>query len=95
MKKPPEKQNKSAQKNTSKNIESLGEAYRKAAPYLNVGTVWFLSVLIFTWIGIKLDERWDTTPWLTVAGAVIGVVSGFYHFIKTVMQEDKSNKPSP
>ncbi len=32
--------------------------------------------------GQWLDQKWDTTPWLTLAGLVLGSVGGFYNLIK-------------
>jgi F0F1-type ATP synthase assembly protein I len=91
--KPPLKNNhNNSQSNKSNQIESFAQAYRKFGPYLNIGMVWALSVLFFTWIGIKLDEYWEIKPWLTTAGAVFGIITGFYHFIKTVMTEDNNKK---
>lgn len=81
----------SSLQNTSKNTESLSEAYRKLAPYLNIGIVWMASVLLFTWIGITLDKKWETKPWLTLLGAILGIVTGFYHFIKTVLRDDNQS----
>lgn len=91
---PPKKHNNSTEENHSNNIESLVEAYRKAGPYLNIGLVWALAVLFFTWLGIELDKKLNTVPWLTVSGALLGIATGFYHFIKTVMNEDKKNRKS-
>ncbi len=88
-KNPNKKQSK--QDSTSKHSENLAEAYRKVGPYLNIGVVWMASVLIFTWIGITLDKKWDTKPWLTLTGAILGIITGFYHFIKTVLSQKDSD----
>jgi len=69
--------------------ESFAEAYRKAAPYLNIGYTWAASVIIFTLIGWYLDKHWNTKPWLTLTGAIIGIVVGFYNFFKTISEEEK------
>ena len=76
------------EKNNFKNPENIAEVYRKLAPYLNVGVVWMASVLLFTWIGLTLDKKWETKPWLTLVGAILGILTGFYHFIKTVLSEN-------
>lgn len=86
----PNKEN-SPEKNNSKHPENLVEVYRKLAPYLNVGVVWMASVLLFTWIGLTFDKKWETKPWLTLVGAILGIVTGFYHFIKTVLSENHSD----
>lgn len=33
-------------------------------------------------LGDWLDKKWDTTPWLTVAGIAIGSIGGFYNLIR-------------
>ncbi len=81
-------------KSPQKDSGSLAETYRKLAPYLNIGYVWAISVIAFTLLGVYLDNRWQTKPWLTLAGALLGIFSGFYHLIKTVIQEDKKENGS-
>lgn len=76
----------------SKGLNSLAEAYRKLAPYLNIGYVMAASIALFTWLGYFLDKRWQTFPWLTITGAVLGIVTGFYNFFKTVFLLDKKNQ---
>ncbi len=39
--------------------------------------------------GQWLDKRWDTTPWLTLTGLVIGAVAGFYNLIKILNWKDR------
>jgi len=72
--------------------DSLPAAYRKLAPYLNIGFVLAGSVLFFTWLGFTLDKRWSTQPWLTVLGAFLGIFTGFYHFIKIILVEEKKDQ---
>ncbi len=76
-----------------KNVESLAKAYRKLAPYLNLGYVWAASVILFTAVGWYLDKKWHSSPWLTLVGAVLGVATGFYQFFKTVMNLEKKKSP--
>ena len=74
-------------------FNSLGEAYRKLSPYLNIGYVMAASIALLTWLGYVLDKKWDTYPWLTITGALLGIVTGFYNFFKTVfaMQNKDGN----
>jgi F0F1-type ATP synthase assembly protein I len=82
----------SSHQKSAKTLENLAETYRKIGPYLNIGTVWAVSVLFFTWIGWYLDKKWMTQPWLTVLGAFIGIITGFYHFLKTVLDDKSKNE---
>jgi len=88
----PKQNNKPVSKTPLKNLESLGDAYRKVAPYLNIGYVWASSVILLTLLGWFLDKQWDTRPYLTIIGAILGVVTGFYNFIKTVMTLEKKRE---
>jgi len=83
---PPQQKNKKPQNQVSpqKTIESLTEAYRKMGPYLNIGYFFVASVSLMTFLGWYLDKKWDTRPWLTVVGAILGIAAGFYNFFKVV-----------
>jgi F0F1-type ATP synthase assembly protein I len=45
-------------------------------------------------LGQWLDKKWGTSPWLTLAGMIIGMVGGFYNLIRiaTWHQERKEKK---
>ncbi len=86
------KVSKASHRKSKKTLENLSESYRKLAPYLNIGTFWAASVLIFTWLGWYLDRKWNTHPWFTIIGAFIGIGAGFYNFFKVVLKENEKNK---
>ena len=76
------------------NSSSVGEAYRAAGPYLTLGIQFAVSVVVCVFLGKWVDDRYDTMPAFTLVGGILGIVAGFYHFLKTVMglqkkQEDK------
>lgn len=70
-------------------LSSLSEAYRKLAPYLNIGYFFAASVTLMIFLGYYLDKKWETDPWLTVCGAILGIAIGFYNFFKTVFSIEK------
>ena len=60
------------------------EIFRRAAPYLSLGTVIAAALLLGIYAGYKLDEWLGTKPWLTLAGTLLGLIVGFYHFFVVV-----------
>jgi ATP synthase protein I len=72
-------------KETKQYIRQLGEA---STIGLQVG----LSVFIGLGIGVWLDSKFGTFPWLALLFLVLGVASGFlnyYRFIKRQKDEEK------
>ena len=67
--------------------ESLGEAYRKAAPYMSAATSLAVAVAGMTLLGYWLDQKVGNkqTPWFTLAGALLGMVGGFVSFFRQVL----------
>jgi len=90
-KNPPKQNPKHTLNQRNKNISSVAEGYRKLAPYMNIGLVWAIAVLLFTYIGLQLDKKLNSSPWFTLAGAIFGIIAGFYHFIKTVISQEKKD----
>lgn len=73
-----------------KGLSGLGSAYGKAAPYMAASTSLVAAVGVFTWVGHKADEWLGLkTPWLTLAGAFVGMVGGFISFFKQVLGNGK------
>ena len=69
-----------------KEVSSLAEAYRKAAPYTAASTSLVVAVGGCTWLGHLADEWLELrTPWLTIAGAVFGMAAGFVSFFRQVL----------
>ncbi len=74
--------------------ESLGEAYRQLAPYLGLGTELAASVVGMLLIGYFLDKHFGTSPWLLLTGAAVGLIGGFYNFIKEIQKLSKRDNKS-
>ncbi|HXN56081.1 MAG TPA: AtpZ/AtpI family protein [Myxococcales bacterium] len=64
--------------------QQIGDAYRKAGPWLDAS--WQLSGSLAFWIlvGYFLDRKLNTAPWLLLAGSVLGMIVGFYLFFRAV-----------
>lgn len=66
--------------------ENLGEAYRKASPYMSAASSLVGSVAGLTLLGYWLDRKVGTrTPWFTLGGALFGMVGGFISFFRQVL----------
>ena len=45
-----------------------------------------VSIVVFLLMGWLLDRWLKTSPWLLVAGIVIGTIVGFYQFVRLMSQ---------
>jgi F0F1-type ATP synthase assembly protein I len=57
----------------------------EGATYLTMGMQLALSVVVFFFLGRWLDGLLETTPWLMIAGLVVGIVGGFIKFLTTAV----------
>ena len=60
---------------------------RKSGPYLSLGTSLAAPVVVLALFGRWLDVKWGTEPWLLLAGSLLGMVTGFYSFFRTVLRQ--------
>ena len=44
-----------------------------------------VPIVICVYAGYRLDRWLDTSPWWSLAGALLGVTLGFYSFFRRVM----------
>lgn len=58
--------------------------------HAGIGLEMAAPIVVFVFIGYKLDERWGTDPWLVVLGAALGMTVGFYSLFKRYLPK-KSN----
>lgn len=63
---------------------SREEIIRRAGPLVGIGATFVASIGVCLGGGWWLDRVFGTLPWLTLAGAVLGIVTGFYLFFRTV-----------
>ena len=55
---------------------------QKSGLAYGAGLSFFFAVAGFCGLGWLLDRWLGTSPWLMVAGVVLGAVAGFYQFIR-------------
>lgn len=57
--------------------------------YLGLGLQLAVTVIVMVFLGIWLDEKFNTKPWLMVVCSFLGIFAALYSFIKTVLKSDK------
>ena len=50
---------------------------KELAYFSTIGLSVALSIFIGLAIGVFLDRRWDTSPWLTLIFLVLGIAAGY------------------
>jgi F0F1-type ATP synthase assembly protein I len=75
-------------------VPKFPESLRKIGPYLNIGGMFLGCMVVGVLLGWWLDRELDTKPWMLLAGSLLGMASGFYHFFKVVLGKgaDKKNE---
>jgi ATP synthase protein I len=62
--------------------------------YSSVGLQLAGTLLICVYAGFWLDRRYDTSPWLVLAGAAVGMTAGFFNMFKELQALDKNTEDS-
>ena len=60
--------------------------YKEITPYIGLGMQLAVTVTALVFLGIWLDEQFETKPILTIVCAFLGVFAGMYTFIKSVLK---------
>ncbi len=63
--------------------------------YSGLGITLAVVILVFLWIGMKLDDWLGTSPWLMLGMTMLGFFGGFYNFFMTIQKltkEDDANR---
>ncbi|MCK4872782.1 MAG: AtpZ/AtpI family protein [Phycisphaerales bacterium] len=47
------------------------------------------AIVGMTLLGLLADHWLDTSPWLLITGAAVGLVGGFYNFLKQALRENR------
>jgi F0F1-type ATP synthase assembly protein I len=56
---------------------------------MNLGMTFAVSIGGLAYLGHRLDRRWETEPWMTLVGAILGMVLGFVNLFRLVMPPRK------
>lgn len=66
--------------------KDINSAYAKAGPYLNIAYFFMAAMLLFGYIGYKIDQ-WARTGFLFVlSGLFLALGLGFYNMYKVISQ---------
>jgi len=61
-----------------------------------IGVGWYVGVCIFlgVWGGLKLDDKFSTSPALVISGLILGVAVAFYGVYRMILPniDNKRNK---
>ncbi len=63
--------------------------YEDIGNYLGLGLQLAVTVVVMVFLGIWLDKKLDTNPWMTVVCSFLGIFAALYTFIKTVLKSGK------
>lgn len=72
--------------------QGLARSMREAQPYVDAVWQFIASVAVMTWLGYWADGRFDSKPWLLVAGSMLGFAAGTWSFVKVLMQRSGSKR---
>ena len=73
------------------NLKEASSGYAALGSYGMAGFQLALSVVLGLVFGDWLDDRWQTTPWLTIFGLFLGLASGLYQLIR-LLNNDRFSK---
>jgi F0F1-type ATP synthase assembly protein I len=65
------------------------DSIRNIAPFYNWGIEFVVYIGLGLLVGWWLDEKYETKPWLELAGCLLGIVLGFYQFFKMVLRKEQ------
>lgn len=58
---------------------------------LGIGIQLVVTILAFAALGWWLDQKFDTEPWLLLAGLIFGATGGMISFIRTALRAGRSS----
>lgn len=62
---------------------------REYSPFLTMGIQLAAAVVLFFLLGAWLDTQWETSPWLKLAGLLLGSIGGFIKFFTTIAKFER------
>jgi F0F1-type ATP synthase assembly protein I len=62
--------------------------------YAGAGLTFALTFLVFGALGLWLDTRFGTGPWLMIAGILLGAAGAMYSLVKKLGSSGAARRPS-
>ena len=79
-------------KNNTSTQKKINTAFEKAGPYLNIGYFFIGGMILFGYIGYKLDQWIGSKVIFLLLGLFMALALGFYNMFKVLSQiNNKSN----
>ncbi|WP_417377622.1 AtpZ/AtpI family protein [Gimesia sp.] len=69
---------------------SLAEAHQWVSKLTSVS----LEMALPAFLGHWLDKKWDTSPWLTAVGALLGFATGMTHLLHMAKEAERKERKS-
>ena len=57
--------------------------------YMGLGLQFGGAIILFMFVGMWLDKRLGTSPWLLILGVFGGAAAGFYSIYRRLMEDQK------
>jgi len=73
-------------------LKGTSNFYKEVGPYIGLGLQLAVTVTAMVFLGIWLDDQFETQPILTIILAFFGVFAGLYTFIKSVLKAGNDKK---
>ena len=67
------------------NFKSFQNIVQQSGPAAAASYGLIASILIFTYVGWIIDKNIDSSPFAIFTGMLLGMIIGFYHLIKAVV----------
>lgn len=77
--------------NSDESRNKFFESWRKAGPYLGLGTQLAATILLMFFVGKWIDDYFGTIPLFVLICSFLGGFAGIFNFIKAVNQINKKN----
>ncbi|MBS4027107.1 MAG: AtpZ/AtpI family protein [Ignavibacteriales bacterium] len=68
---------------------SENSPFREYSQYVGLGIQLALAVIVFYFVGKWVDDKYQTTPWFSLVGILLGSTGGFISFFRKVMEKNR------